>query len=302
MAVLYFPPKRRLELGVPSMSSKRFFEELGVTAAGAASSLLAAVACEILKKLTGISLFTFSMWVVVPVGAIFTGGAAASGYYLGSIFFNHKPTKLLLLNMVLIAGATQVLIYYFQYVKFELPEGGRSTELTFLDFVNILLTHSRYSFGRYGTGTPVEVGSFGYALVAIQFVGFLVGGAAIWIFLTVKPFCEKCLTYRRKTFSRDGYFASVEEFKAFAVRLDETPRLSEEHLRLIVSPRTTMTRKDPATVMLSHQLFACPACKDEMFLESLKVFNGRDWKQAGTENSFVVPPGSSILASLKQAS
>jgi hypothetical protein len=38
-----------------------------------------------IERLTGFDVFTFSLWFIIPAGAIGTGIAAASGYYFGRL-------------------------------------------------------------------------------------------------------------------------------------------------------------------------------------------------------------------------
>jgi len=77
----------------------------------------------------------FMYWFVIPAGAICSGFAAASGYYAGARYFNHRPTKLLLLNMVVISIATFFLIHYINYY-FLIIDGRQVREL--VDFARYL--------------------------------------------------------------------------------------------------------------------------------------------------------------------
>src|SRR5688572_481945 len=99
---------------------KGISDSFGVAACGLVTSVLTALAIVVVSRMTGLDLFTFSIWVVVPVGAILTGFAAASGYYFGSLYFHKRAGLPLLLQMVVIAGLTQLLIYYMQYSTFVL--------------------------------------------------------------------------------------------------------------------------------------------------------------------------------------
>lgn len=108
------------------------YEDGMVTLFGAASSLITAGFIFLVYRETGFNFFTLTFWVIVPIGAFFTGFAAASGYYLGAKLFNHKPDSIILINMVIVAGTTQFLIYYLEYSTMILDDGTKVK--IFLDF------------------------------------------------------------------------------------------------------------------------------------------------------------------------
>jgi hypothetical protein len=108
---------------------KSFASMFGVAACGLITSLLTALGITVIQNLIGFQLFTFSIWIVAPVGAIATGMAAASGYYFGSLYFHYRPNILLLLQMVIIAGVTQILIYYLEYSTLVLDNGIKASAL-----------------------------------------------------------------------------------------------------------------------------------------------------------------------------
>src|SRR5437764_3085504 len=63
----------------------------------------------------GTDLFGLFLYMLIPVGAIGCGFAAASGYFLGSFVFDRPPRGMLLVNMVLIGVASFFLIHFAQY-------------------------------------------------------------------------------------------------------------------------------------------------------------------------------------------
>ena len=88
-----------------------FFRSIAVAAFGLVTSLLTVILVTLISAATGFNVFTFSLWVVIPVGAVLTGLVAASGYYFGSRWLSHPPSFLLLAQIILIAAATYLLIY-----------------------------------------------------------------------------------------------------------------------------------------------------------------------------------------------
>jgi hypothetical protein len=60
----------------------------------------------------GFSFYSWTFWFVIPAGALLSGFAGASGYLAGSLFFGRRPTRLLLLNIVIASISTFFFIHY----------------------------------------------------------------------------------------------------------------------------------------------------------------------------------------------
>jgi hypothetical protein len=63
---------------------RKLLEVGGVALAGLVTSILTAAVVAIFNLWAEFNLFTFSIWVIVPVGAIGCGFVAASGYYFAA--------------------------------------------------------------------------------------------------------------------------------------------------------------------------------------------------------------------------
>jgi hypothetical protein len=185
-----------------------FFKTTSVATCGLVTSFLTALLVAVIERLTGFDIFTFSLWFIIPAGAIGTGFAAASGYYFGSLYFHTRPNRLLLLQMVIVAGLTQLLIYYIQYATLILDDGRSVSDLIpFAQYLDVVLTKAHYRVGR-GAHDAGEVGQLGYWLAAIQFVGFLVGGLSVFAFLSDHPVCAHCKKYLRVLAESNKLFGS----------------------------------------------------------------------------------------------
>jgi len=160
--------------------------------------LLAAAANVAITRLIDLNLFTFKLWFVIPVGAIGMGILAASGAIIAARTLHIVPTVTDAVLMVVIAAATMVLIYYGDYATLTLDDGRKVADIvSFGTYVDLMLTktHMRIGTTRVDTG---EVGVFGYALGAIEFAGFLLGGAAAFGIIKGLPRCAECGSYQRK--------------------------------------------------------------------------------------------------------
>ncbi len=58
---------------------------------GFATTLLTAVILSIVEIRFDLALYSYMFWFIVPVGAMISGFAAASGYYAGARLFHQKP-------------------------------------------------------------------------------------------------------------------------------------------------------------------------------------------------------------------
>lgn len=172
-------------------------QDLLVAGFGAATSFLTASILAALEIEFGFSIYSWMFWFVIPVGAICSGLAAASGYGAGARYFNHRPTKLLLLNIVAISIATFFLLHYFNYY-FLVVEGRPVRELMdFTSYLDSVLSHTavRFRMMRGPVSGPVEIGSWGYLYAALQIVGFAFGGIAVYKYLDAQAYCERCSKY-----------------------------------------------------------------------------------------------------------
>ena len=274
---------------------KAFARYFGVATCGLVTSVLTALAIVAVSKITGFDVFTFSIWVVVPVGAALTGFAAASGYYFGSLYFHKRPDLLLLLQMVVIAGLTQLLIYYLGYKTFVLDDGRRVSDLIpFGQYLDITLTSAHYRIGRAMTDTG-EVGSFGYWLAAFQFVGFLVGGLCVYGFLLEKPVCSTCNLYLRPLCKREKTFVDADSASShYYDVLLQHPVDSSEFASLIRVEAKCQAQK--GAVLVKTSLHGCPKCKAQLIEEKIQVHNGSAWKDADKLNRRVaIPDGVDLI-------
>lgn len=97
----------------------RTVQDLLVTAFGLATSVAIAVLLVLIEIRWELAIYTFTFWFIIPVGAIGAGLVAAGGYYLGARLFNHRPTSILLFNMLGISVGTFFLIHFLTYSFFE---------------------------------------------------------------------------------------------------------------------------------------------------------------------------------------
>jgi hypothetical protein len=104
--------------------------------------ILAAVANLIVARMTGINIFTYKLWFVIPAGAICVGMLGASGAILAARYLQIKPTIIDAILMVVVSAATMIFIYYLDYVTLILDDGRKASDLVdFAKYVDLVLTN-----------------------------------------------------------------------------------------------------------------------------------------------------------------
>jgi len=228
--------------------------------------------------MVGINIFTLKVWFFVPVGAGLVGMLGASGAILAARYFNIQPTVFDALLMVVVAAGTMILIYYLDYATLVLNDGRKASDLVdFGTYVDFVLTKSHMRMGRGAQIDTGEVGQLGYALALIEFVGFLIGGGATFIFIKSSPRCADCGSYLRKlkmkktkelTFDEAGKM--IELFKAGDVA-------AVQGVIAWAPPGRTLDRKSEKA-LITFVLLGCPKCETEVIVAKVNAFNGKEWK------------------------
>jgi hypothetical protein len=73
----------------------------------ASISLVLTVALVLgIERGVDLNIFSLMWWGFIPVGAFITGCLAASGYYVGAVKLNVKPTRFVAASMFLVAALT----------------------------------------------------------------------------------------------------------------------------------------------------------------------------------------------------
>lgn len=185
-----------------------FKAELIIAAGGLLTGILAAVG-NFVFALNGLDVASF-----VPHGAGAVGLVAASGYYFAAIIARQRPSKRLLLNMLLVGVSTFALTEYLAYQAVTV-EGVRLADVVpFWDYYKVKVEHLQISSLGDGGRPSDELGTLGYGWEAGRVLCFLFGSGLAFIYLQGKAYCESCKRYfgRRRMLlnTRDG--AEVDRF------------------------------------------------------------------------------------------
>lgn len=250
---------------------------VGVAVFGLISFALVVLAVIIIDRLTGFNIFSFSFWVIIPAGALFTGAAAASGYYFGSLFFQTRPTWFLLVQILIVTAAAQLIIYYGEYRSLVLNDGTMASDV--IGFWDYLDTYLRSMHLRAGRGAHIdtgEVGDFGYWLAVIDFVGFIVGGISVYLILQNYPSCWKCNRYLRKLTKLGQMFPDHAEFGRYYDTLFQHP-VDSEHFADLMKSNPKIRKPSLDTVMIGSDLLGCTHCKTQLLTQKVQILGKKGW-------------------------
>lgn len=231
------------------------------------TSVLTAVSNLLIENFFGLNVFSFGLWFVVPVGAFIIGMGGASGGFLACKYFNLMPTKLDALVLSLIAAFTMFLIYYLGYITLVLDDGVKaSTVVDFYTYLDVVITKAHMSIGRALQHDTGEVGSMGYWLLALRFIGVLVGGFAIFANLKELTVCEECNVYYKKIAVKDNLLPTTEHAQMVYEKMKSGT--VEDYAFALQE-----TGKGDSDVKITFTLMRCPECKNELVTEEFFVKN-----------------------------
>jgi hypothetical protein len=226
----------------------------------------------LIENTIGIDIFSFGIFLIIPIGAILIGAAGASGGLLACLYFNIMPSKIDAIVLTAIAAFTMFLIYYLGYSTLVLDDGVLASEVVdFGTYLDLVVTKSQLILGR-GLRETGEVGSFGYWLLAFKFLGVLLGGVGVFCILIGLPVCADCDAYFRKVSVKENMQPNVESAQ---VVFDKIKSGSEEQYASAVDSSVN----GDCHVKIHFTLMRCPKCRSELVTEEFFIKN--------KENNFV---------------
>jgi len=243
---------------------RRFAVELlGIT-----SSILTAILVLLVQRTVGISIFTWFVWMFIPVGAMLCGFVSASGYFFGALRFERRPNWTLAVTMMVVGIGTYFLIYYLDYVTARLP-------VSFEDYVLIALTKARYvdDIDREGS----EAGGFGFVIAALQIVGFMLGAGALFLKFRDLTACDDCDRFLRKVSVIEKRFPDDRSFLVWQNGIDRLDPASAEFEALLRKP-VTRDRTSDGSVDTRCSLLACSGCDAQVMMQQSKMRLRLGWR------------------------
>lgn len=171
-----------------------------------------------LHSWTSFDLSAFSLFFVVPIGAIVIGGLACLGYYIGILKSNMKVTKAIQILSIVITILCFVLIQYGFYYTAYLDEnmdlnykmqgehvsnyviGDSEDPVNFFSFTKLIVNSRVISFSNKGRQLLEVSGNkvVNWIFYAVGFLGMLAGAFLAQAVIIDKKYCDKCKKYMKQ--------------------------------------------------------------------------------------------------------
>jgi len=267
-------------------NGQKFFmkslENIIISACGAATSLLTALLLFGIERLFGFSFYTWILWFVIPVGALLTGLVASTGYYCGARLFNHRPSRGLLLNILLVAVGCFFLIHYLGYYSLNVDGPPLRTRVAFGSYLKVVLEHTSLSLRVHASviGSTGELGTWGYAYALLQILGFAVGGFCVYILLLEHPFCAHCERYLKRVGKVQRFCESNDLLNNYIEQvrpLLEGGRLTEALAKHDGFGEADESRTKQLRAELSN--WQCPRCPQNVWRLAFSKRLGSSWME-----------------------
>lgn len=189
---------------------------------GLSTSLAMAALLSWVGRESGVAFHTYTLWFVIPAGALLSGFLAASGFFAGARLWHCRPSLPLLATMVLASLGSYVTIHWLDH-HFMRIEGIRVADyVPFGEYWRVATSHQslRVHLARVGTlgGPPMELGMLGYGYSALQVLGFAAGALAIYAHLDASPYCDACQRYFSGKLKTVRYWADRNALQDFVGR------------------------------------------------------------------------------------
>ncbi|OAI56111.1 hypothetical protein AYO49_04840 [Verrucomicrobiaceae bacterium SCGC AG-212-N21] len=266
------PAKRT---GKPSL-----VEDLIVTGFGLITSTAVAWASWWMAAKWDMAVYTFMVNFIIPAGAVICGIVAATGYWIGARLFNHRPSRTLLFNIVLVSITTFFVIHHFHYDNDEVQGVPISKLMTYPEYLVAVTEHMSYSSSR-GGGAPTELGKWGWGVAALQVIGFSIGGFVVYGWLCSVPYCDRCAKYLSEKKSHTVRWSDPEIMHASAPSV--VTLMQEGRLQEAVSAHAALGEPKPKKpkAMLTLEMRKCPACENRRLRLMAMQHNGNQWAHVG---------------------
>lgn len=192
-----------------------------VSLCGLATSLITAVILWWIEHTFGFAFYSWMFWFIIPIGALISGMAGASGYYIAAKIIGYRPTSFLLAAILIGSVATFFVIQFLSYITLEVNGKAVSDFVSFFQYLDITIQSMTMTFRhRASAGIETgELGMWGYGVTILQILGFAVGGFLVYSILSSLPYCERCSRYFASKGSQTRYTGDPQALQTTAVEI-----------------------------------------------------------------------------------
>lgn len=246
---------------------KKLFGDLMLTLFGAATTLLTAWVLSLVEQNYEFSFYSFCLLFFIPVGAIASGFAAATGYWIGSKVVNQKPTRRLLVNILILSVGAFFALHFMNYAIQEVQGEPLRQMIGFGDYLRFVHTHTSLSISFHSTniGDLGELGTAGYFFGALQIAGFAIGGIVVYLIIKAQPYCEPCERFLKSRWTEERFFSDSEQ--ALAFRNQAAGRMQQQQFSELVADYESLENKKAtkgSEIRMKLKIWGCPCCTQRL--------------------------------------
>ena len=249
-----------------------------VSLIGISAAILTGLVLGLIEFYSGLALYSFSVWVIIPVGSILAGFVAGSGFYLGATQIQQKPLGGVFLNVLIASVSAFFIVYYVPYFLTEINGKRIKDFISFGKYFEISVTHTSVSLIRAPSASTGKLGDLGYLYALLQLIGFSLGGIYVFFWLSQVPYCKKCSRYLGKKYHNDRYASDADQM--IAMIQDIKSALSNNDFQKAI----TLHAETGGDQKIDHHLRAriiariCPGCGINHFDFVVSKLEKDSWK------------------------
>lgn len=233
------------------------------------TGLLVAFVVSLIEIGTDVALYGFSAALVIPIGAIGCGLFAAAGFFAASRLFHVRPEGPVLAVPLVTAAATFFATHWFTFLRYELPTGLTHQEVLaldgrgFVDYLRLVATESGVTLGSSSAPTTIDrLGSWGYGVVAIEILGFALGGWFVASILRRKPWCQASGRFLKPLGKHVRYFDDPDRFESSANHLVDVLERGgpDAAFEYAAAEKASMKQRRNARFVINTTHYECGQC------------------------------------------
>lgn len=199
------------------------------------------------------------VYMLLPIGGIFGGGAIAVGYWLGSKMSGYNSGKEMLPIIVVTAAFAHFLIQFVDYMT--LADGNASlyTLISFPSFLHNMAMN--WEMSTPNSRTHGSSGGFGYVIVIIQIIGLAFGSLMMNFYLPRAADCDVCSGFLKTELDHSRYSEDVEDVEKVAGKVATS--IEESRMQSAVDQFKSFGDLPPDINALYRgrlTICACPKC------------------------------------------
>lgn len=227
-----------------------------------------------------LSIYSFSFWFIIPVGAVGCGLVAASGYLLAARYLHLRPTSKMLVLPVITAVGTFIGTNYLTYRQLELQPGTKLSDfMGFGEYFKLIITESGYSVR---SASVDRVGGFGYVLALLQIIGFAGGGVIVQRTLQNLSYCSYSSRFMKRTKNITVSFRATQEYTDLvgpAHDLIKEGKINE--IEELYTERKALGKIKKANYRSTATFYRCGDCNLEHAVIAGQALEDKKWKPTG---------------------